>query len=158
SVTDGDLGRQLDDLKAEHTALKQAGSAVLSSLNDEITALREQVGVDMRRIIGEVNLDHEERLLNPKADPDDVLDAMESDLRAAQLRLADTIDERLAEIGERMAARLDGADDLAAEEDGGIEAEAARRAAMVGKDTSMRLRVAAAIASAGGGTVMMGMT
>src|SRR5690606_21451601 len=114
----------------------------------------------LRRVVGEVNLDHEERLLSARVDPDEVLDAVEHDLRAAQLRLSDLVEQRLAEIGDRLTDRLegDGASGGEHPEDDLDGAARPRRSLTARRDGSLRLRVAAAVASAGGGTVMMGMS
>ncbi len=152
-----ELAARLEVCRQAHGDLKARGSAVLGGIGDQVSALREQLGVDLRRMVGEVTLDHEERLLNPKVDADEVLDAMEHDLRAAQLRFGAMVDDELQALRDRATARLAGADEAAPIED--VTAERVRRAGAAPRvDASLRLRVAAAIASAGGGTVMMGLS
>lgn len=154
-----ELADALSERRREHAELKTRGTAVLSSVGDQVAALREQLGIDLRRMVAEVTLDHEERLLNPKVDADEVLDAMEHDLRAAQLRFTAGLDADLEALRDRLTASLAGSDSGLAAPAGEEEAERARRAARSsGTDNSLRLRIAAAIASAGGGTVMMGLS
>lgn len=156
---DDERRRRLDDLRAEHAALRARGATVVRRIPEEIAAIREELGVAVRRVVGEVTLAHEERLLGSGVDADEVLDALESDLRAAQVRFATQVDGWLAQLGERLVDELEGDAEADVEPaEGAGDVDGFRRGLPVGGDASLRLRVAAAVASAGGGTALVGMT
>lgn len=138
-------------------ALTERGSAVLRDLPDLLAGVREQIGVELRRIVADLNVDHEERMVDPRADADAVLDALEHDLRGAQSRFEDSVTAQLAEVAKEIDARLTGGP-APEPTPTGDEATATRRAFAAVADQGLRLRFAAALATAGSGTVLIGMT
>ena len=83
-----------------------------------------------------------------------LLDALESDLRAAQIRFEEGLEARFTALGERLAAQLDAADAIDGETTPGPIGRRAP-AEVAKEDFSLRLRMAAIMASAGGGTLML---